>query len=66
MWKNILASFLLVIGIVEIVLALHAGLREAVMQNSPIRSKRTERHVLLLAGIAALVMGMGILFYRAF
>ena len=66
MWKNIFASFLLVIGIVEIVLALHGGLREAVMQNSPVRSKRAERRVLLLAGISALVMGIGIIFYGLF
>lgn len=66
MWKNIFAYFLLAIGVVEIVLALHGGLREAVMQNSPVRSKRTERSVLLLAGISALVMGVGILFYGSF
>jgi len=35
MWKYILASALLVIGIIEIVLALHKGLRETVMQTSP-------------------------------
>lgn len=66
MWKNIFAYFLLVIGIVELVLALHGGLREAIMRNSPLRSKRTERRVLLLAGISALVMGMGILLYGSF
>ena len=66
MWKYIFASFLLVIGIVEIVLALHGGLREAVMQNSPVRSRRAEPHLLLLAGISALVMGLGFLFYGLF
>ena len=63
MWKYILASILFVIGIVEIILAVHPGLREAVMQNSPLRSKHTESPMLLLAGISALVMGTGILFY---
>lgn len=63
MWKYILASTLLVIGIVEIVLALHRGLREAVMRTSPVRLKHAESPMFLLAGISALVLGVGILFY---
>ena len=63
MWKYILASTLLVIGIVEIVLALHRGLREALMQTSPLRLKHAESPAFLLAGISALVMGVGILVY---
>lgn len=66
MWKIILASILLVIGILEIVLALHGGLREALMQTSPIRVKQAESSAFLLAGISALVMGIGILFYGFF
>ena len=66
MWKYILASTLLVIGVIEIVLALHGGLREAVMQTSPLRFKHAESPVLLLAGISALLMGIGILFYGLF
>ena len=66
MWKYILASIFLVIGIFEIVLALHRGLREAVMQTSPLRLKQTESPMFLLAGISALVVGLGILFYGLF
>jgi len=66
MWKYILASTLLVIGIVEIVLALHRGLRDALMQTSPLRLKQAESPAFLLAGISALVMGIGILFYGLF
>ena len=66
MWKYILASILLLIGILEIVLALHRGLREALMQTSPLRLKEAESSAFLLAGISALVMGFGILFYRLF
>jgi hypothetical protein len=62
MWKYILVFTLLVIGIFEIVLALNAGLREAVMKTSPIRFKEAESSAFLLAGISAFVMG-GILFY---
>ena len=66
MWKYILAAILLVIGILEIVLALHGGLREALMQTSPIRLKQAESSAFLLAGISALVMGLGMLFYGLF
>jgi len=66
MWKYILALTLLVIGIIEIVLALHGGLREALMQTSPLRLKQAESSAFLLAGISALVMGIGILFYGLF
>lgn len=66
MWKYILASTLLLIGIVEIVLALHGGLREALMQSSPVRFKEAESSAFLLAGISALVMGIGILLYGLF
>jgi hypothetical protein len=65
MWKYILASAFLVIGIFEIVLALHSGLRDAVMQTSPVRFKQAESRAFLLAGISALVMG-GIIFYGLF
>ena len=61
MWKYILASILLLIGILEIVLALHGGLREALMQTIPVRVKQAESSAFLLAGISALVMGIGIL-----
>lgn len=66
MWKYILAVTLLVVGVVEIILALHRGLREAVMQTSPLRFKHGESPVFLLAGISALVTGIGILFYGLF
>jgi len=64
MWKYILAFTLCVIGILEIVLALHAGLREAVMKSSPVRIKEAESSAFLLAGTSALVMAIGILFYQ--
>lgn len=62
MWKYILASTLFAIGIVEIVLALHTGLRDALMKNSPVRFKQAESSALLFAGISAIVMGLGLLF----
>jgi hypothetical protein len=66
MWKYILAAILLVIGTLEIVLALRKDLRDALMQTSPVRFKQTESPMFLLAGISALVMGAGILIYEIF
>ena len=66
MWKYILGSILLLIGILEIVLALHGGLRDALMQTSPVRFKQAESSAFLLAGISALVMAAGILFFGSF
>jgi hypothetical protein len=64
MWKYILAFTFFVIGTFEIVLALNAGLREALMKTSPVRFKGAESSAFLLAGISALVMGLGILLCR--
>jgi hypothetical protein len=63
MWKYILAFTLTAIGIVEIVLALNTRLREALMKTSPVRLKEAESSAFLLAGISALVMGIGILVF---
>jgi hypothetical protein len=63
MWKYILAITFFVIGIFEIVLALNANVREALMKTSPVRLKGAESSAFLLAGISALVMGTGILLF---
>ncbi len=64
--EYIFACALLLIGILEIVLALRKDLREAVMQTIPIRFKQAESPAFLFAGISALVMGAGILLYGLF
>ena len=66
MWKYIAASLFFMIGIGEIVLALNGRIREIVVKNSPVRSKRAEPFFLLVAGLSALAMGLGILFYDLF
>ena len=63
MWKYIFACVLLLFGVVEIVLAFNERLRGTLMQSMPVRSKTVERPALLLAGLSALVIGLGILFY---
>jgi hypothetical protein len=66
MLKYILACLLCAFGIAEVILALNGSLREAVMRNSLVRSKRAEAPVLLVAGLSALAMGLGMLCYGFF
>ncbi|MGB8507917.1 MAG: hypothetical protein WCD76_05920 [Pyrinomonadaceae bacterium] len=66
MWKYFIAAFFFLIGTLEIVLALSGSLREAVMKNSVVRSKRTEPAFLFIAGLSAFAMGAGILFYNLY
>jgi hypothetical protein len=66
MWKYILAAALVLIGILEIVLALNANLREALMRTSPVRLKQAESSAFLLAGVSALVIAIGIILYGSF
>ena len=66
MWRYILASILTIIGILEIIVALHKGLRDALMQMIPVRYKQAESSAFLLAGISALVMAIGLLFFGSF
>ena len=66
MWKYILAAALILIGVFEIVLALYTDLREAIMQTSPIPLKQLGSAAFLLAGISALVMGIGIFYSGLF
>ncbi len=66
MWKYLLAAFFILIGILEITLALNTNLRETVMRNSIVRSKRSEPLFLFLAGLSALAMACGILFYNLY
>ena len=63
MWKYILAFTFFAIGIFEIVLALNANVREALMKTSPVRFKGAESSAFLFAGVSALVMGTGILLF---
>jgi len=63
MWKYILVAFLILIGAIEILLALNAPLREEIMKNSPIQSSRISTSFMWLAGISAFIMAFGLLFY---
>ncbi len=63
MWKIILATFLILMGAIEILLVLNKPLREEIMKNSPIQSTSSTPIFLVLAGISAFVMAFLLLFY---
>ena len=64
MWKYFLAGFLFLIGALEIMLALTGRLREEIMKNSPVPTKRTSPLFFILAGLSAFAMAFAILFYN--
>jgi len=63
MWKYILAAFLILMGVIEILLALNKPLLDEIMKNSPIKSPRSSSRFLLLSGLSAFVMALALLFY---
>jgi hypothetical protein len=66
MWRYIAATLLLVVGAIEILLALNGRLRDEIMKNSPIPLTSAAPFYLFFAGISAFVMALGILFYNRF
>jgi hypothetical protein len=64
MWKYFVAGFLFLIGALEIILALSGRMREEIMKNSPVQSKRTSPVFFILAGLSAFAMAIAILFYN--
>lgn len=66
MWKYLLAAFLILMGVIEILLALNKPLRDEIMKNSPLQSTRATPLFLSLAGVSAFVMALVLLFYDRF
>jgi hypothetical protein len=66
MWKYLLCGFLFFMGALEILLALNKPMRDEILKNSPVQPTRATPIVLLLAGLSAFVIALGILFYDRF
>ena len=66
MWKYILAGFLILMGVIEILLALNKPMRDEILKNSPVPSTRVRPLFLLLAGVSAFGMALVLLFYNRF
>ena len=66
MWRYLLGGFLIVIGLVEILLALNKPLRDELIKNSPVQSVLSSPVYLLLAGVSALIIALPLLLYGWF
>jgi hypothetical protein len=66
MWRYLLAGFLIVIGLIEILLVLNKRMRDELIKNSPVQSVLSSPVYLLLAGVSALVIALALLFYDRF
>ena len=66
MWKYIAAALFFIIGSLELLLALNGKLRETLLKNSLVRSKRAEPPLLFIAGLSAIFIGVWILLYQRF
>jgi uncharacterized membrane protein YidH (DUF202 family) len=66
MWRYVLAAFLILIGAIEILLALNKTMRDEIMKNSPIPLSSAAPYYLFFAGLSAFVMALGLIFYARF
>ena len=66
MWRYIIAALLILIGALELLLALNRRLRDEIMKNSPIPLSSSAPYYFFFAGISAIVMALGLIFYYRF
>ena len=66
MWRYLAATFLFVMGAIEILLALNGRLRNEIMKNSPVPLTSAAPFYLFFAGLSAFVMALGLLLYNRF
>ena len=66
MWRYIVAGILIVIGLIEVILALHKPMRDELMRNSPIQAGLASPLYLLLAGGSAFVIALVLILYPRF
>ena len=66
MWRYVLAGFLLLMGAIEILLALNKPMRDEIMKNSPVPLSSAAPYYLFFAGLSAFTMALGLLLYNRF
>jgi hypothetical protein len=66
MWRYCGATFFILIGVLEIVLALNKRMRDEIMKNSPVPAIRAMPWTLFLAALSAFAIALGILFFHRF
>ena len=66
MWRYCGAAFFILIGVLEIILALNKRMRDEIMKNSPVPATRAMPWTLFFAGLSAFAIALGLLFYNRF
>jgi hypothetical protein len=66
MWRYCGAAFFLVIGALELILALNKRMRDEIMKNSPVPATRAMPWALFFAALSAFAIALGLLFYNRF
>lgn len=66
MWRYVLAGVLVLIGAIEILLALNGRLRDEIMKNSPVPLTSAAPYYFFFAALSAFVMALGLLLYNRF
>jgi len=69
MWRYCGATFFILIGALEIILALNKRMRDEIMKNSPVRPTTSPRALpvtLFFAALSAFAIALGILFFNRF
>ena len=66
MWRYCGATFFILIGALEIILALNKRMRDEIMKNSPVPATRAMPWALLFAALSAFAIALGLLFYNRF
>ena len=66
MWRYCGAAFFLVIGVLELILALNKRMRDEIMKNSPVPATRALPWTLFFAALSAFAIALGLLFYNRF
>ena len=66
MWRYCGATFFILIGALEIILALNKRMRDEIMKNSPVPATRVMPWTLFFAALSAFAIALGLLFYNRF
>ena len=66
MWRYCGATFFILIGALELILALNKRMRDEIMKNSPVPATRAMPWTLFFAALSAFAIALGLLFYNRF
>jgi len=66
MWRYCGATFFILIGALELILALNKRMRDEIMKNAPVQPKKGLPLTLVFAALSAFAIALGLIFYNRF